>query len=397
MIRELEEVREELLGGLTCTGVERRSLADAADCILAETLHSPVPLPPFDNSAMDGYAVRAADVQVFPASLKQVGEVAAGGWFEGTVGAGETVRIFTGAPLPLGADAVVMQEDTRVDPENPDRIQILDRVKPWENIRFRGEDVPLATALCPVGSRLDAAALALLAAVGISLVSVFRRPRVAVLVTGSELVAAGEPLRPGQIYQSNSVMLTALVRRAGGDAVPLPSVPDDPLQIRTALEAAATGSDLILTAGGASVGKHDLMREVLLELGGTVDDWRIALKPGKPFFRGRLSGRPVLGVPGNPVSAFVTTVLLVLPALRRMQRAAQVLPPTTLGILGESLSNPEARRHFVRVLTDEDGRVRSSGPQASHRLASLATADGLVDVPPRTQLAEGTVVRVIRW
>ncbi|MEN9676963.1 MAG: hypothetical protein RIS76_2859 [Verrucomicrobiota bacterium] len=397
MIRELEDARDELLAGLKPIGIEVRPLAEADGYVLAESPLAAIALPPFDNSAMDGYAIRAADVRVVPAFLKQVGEVAAGGGFAGSVGPGETVRIFTGAPLPNGADAVVMQEDTTLVPGQEDQIQILDGAKPWENVRFRGEDVRAGAGLLSAGRILDPAALALLAATGTAHVSVYRRPRVSVLVTGSELTAVGGSLLPGQIFESNSLMLSALVRRAGGEPRTRPPVSDDPQLIREALESAAAESDLILTAGGASVGKHDLIRQILLELGGTVDDWRLALKPGKPFFRGTLGKCPLLGVPGNPVSAFVTTVLLVLPALRRLQGALQVLPPTTSAVLAEPLANPDGRRHFVRVFTSGDGSVRASGPQASHRLASLAAADGLVDVPPRTTLPQGAAVRVIRW
>jgi len=397
MIRELEDVRDELLAGLKPIGIEVRSLAEADGYVLAESPLAAIALPPFDNSAMDGYAVRAADVRAVPAFLKQVGEVAAGGGFGGSVGPGETVRIFTGAPLPNGADAVVMQEDTTLVPGQEDQIQIHDGAKPWENVRFRGEDVRAGAGLLSAGRVLDPAALALLAATGTAHVSVYRRPRVSVLVTGSELTAVGGPLLPGQIFESNSLMLSALIRRAGGEPRTRLPVSDDPQIIREALESAAAESDLILTAGGASVGKHDLIRQILVELGGTVDDWRLALKPGKPFFRGTLGKCPLLGVPGNPVSAFVTTVLLVLPALRRLQGVLQVLPPTTSAVLAEPLANPDGRRHFVRVFTSGDGSVRASGPQASHRLASLAAADGLVDVPPRATLPEGAMVRVIRW
>ena len=397
MIRELEEVRDELLAGLVPTGIEVLSLADAEGFYLAESPRSLVSLPPFDNSAMDGYAIRAADVRTVPASLTLIGNAAAGGWFEGTVGPGQAVRIFTGAPLPPGADAVVMQEDTGLDPGDPGRVVIRDGVKPWENIRFRGEDIGANAALRPAGSRLDAASLALLAASGVATVAVHRRPRVHVLVTGNELARIGDPLRPGQIYESNALMLASLVRSAGGVPQSPAPVPDDLPRVRAALREAIDDSDLVLTAGGASVGDYDLVRQALVDLGGAVDDWRIALKPGKPFIRGRLEGRPVLGVPGNPVSAFVTTVLLVLPALRRLQGAGDVLPSTTPGILGEPLSNPESRRHFIRVISAPDGRVRPSGPQASHRLASLAAANGLLDLPPRSQLMEGSPVQVIRW
>ncbi|MCW5558735.1 MAG: molybdopterin molybdotransferase MoeA, partial [Verrucomicrobiae bacterium] len=247
------------------------------------------------------------------------------------------------------------------------------------------------------GTLLGPGALALLAAAGVDRVCIRRLPRVAIRVTGNELVLPGATLAPGQIYESIGLMLSVLAQTAGADPQLAPPVPDDPAQVRAALESAADTADLLLTAGGASVGDYDLVRSALLEAGGSVEQWRLAIKPGKPFFRGLLHGCPILGVPGNPVSAFVTTVLLVLPALRRLQGATDVLPPTVPGFLEEPLSNGAERRHFVRVIREADGRVRSAGVQGSHRLASLAVANGLVDIPPRTQLRAGSRVAVICW
>ncbi|MBL9175982.1 MAG: molybdopterin molybdotransferase MoeA [Verrucomicrobiales bacterium] len=397
MLRELEDVRCELLEGMVPVATELRSLEQATDRVLAV---APVPrtaLPPFDNSAMDGYAVRAEDVRSVPVELRVVASVAAGEWCDRRLEAGEAARIFTGAPIPGGADAVVMQEDTEPVTGDPGRIRILDGAKPWENIRFRGEDVPAEAPLLAAGRRLDPTALGILAAAGIGTVEVRRRPRVAILVTGSELVGADARLAPGQIFESNSVMLAALLRRAGGEPRGHPPVPDRAEDIQAALRSAVAESDLVVTVGGASVGEHDLVRQTLTTLGGTVDAWRIAIRPGKPFFRGTLAGVPVLGLPGNPVSAFVTAVLLVLPALRRMQGETSVLPPVTRAVLGEAISNPDSRRHFVRVCTAPDGMIRPSGPQASHRMASLAAADGLLEVAPQTRIESGTLVSVIRW
>lgn len=397
MLRELEEVRSELLEGIVPVATELRSVADAADLVLAGVPMSRVPLPPFDNSAMDGYAVRAEDVRSVPAELRVVASVAAGEWCGRTLGAGEAARIFTGAPIPDGADAVVMQEDTEPVVGDPGSVRILDGAKPWENIRFRGEDVPVHAPLLEVGRRLDPTALGILAAAGIAAVEVRRRPRVAILVTGSELIGANADPAPGQIFESNSVMLAALIRRAGGEPRCPPPVPDRAEAVQSALRSAVAESDVVVTVGGASVGEHDLVRQTLAATGGTVDSWRIAIRPGKPFFRGTLGGVPVLGLPGNPVSAFVTAVLLVLPALRRMQGESSVLPPVTWGILGEAISNPDGRRHFVRVGTGPDGVIRPSGPQASHRMASLAAADGLLEIAPRSRIESGTWVPVIRW
>jgi molybdopterin molybdotransferase len=393
----LETARERLLAALAQLPEESIVIPVADGRILAADCIAHVDLPPFDNSTMDGYAVRAADLTSTPAVLNLVGRMAAGDLPTSALGPRECVRIFTGAPLPIGADAVVMQEDTEIAPATPDRVVVLDGVKPWENVRFRGEDVRCGATLVSAGTRLGPPHLALLGAAGHAEVTVYRTTRVAILANGSELRAPGEVLAPGQIYESNTAMLAALVRRAGGVVVFNRCVPDDPVQLAAAMAEAFAQADLVVTVGGASVGDHDLIKPVFAALGGELDFWKISLKPGKPFCFGRLGEKYLFGLPGNPVSAFVTAVLLLQPALRRMQGAAVCEPPTTLGILGAPLSNPGDRRHFVRVVSDAAGHVRSAGAQASHLLGSLAAADGLVDVPPQTTLAAGAAVQVIRW
>ena len=396
-MQSLEATRERLLAALAPLAPETVPLQAADGRFLAYEIRSPRELPPFDNSSMDGYAVRAADTAAPLAPLRLVGRTAAGEAPAHPLAAGECVRVFTGAPLPAGADAVVMQEDVEADPATSDRIMVREGVKPWENVRFRGEDVVQDAVLARAGTRLGPPHLALLGAVGLAEVAVHRRPRIALLANGSELRPPGTELVDGQIFESNTAMLAALVRRFGGEPVFRRCVADEEALLREALVEAFAVADLVITVGGASVGDHDLVKPVFTALGGTLDLWRVALKPGKPFCFGRLEGKCLLGLPGNPVSAFVTAVLLVQSALLRLQGAADCEPPGTLGILATSFSNPDRRRHFVRVITDAAGRVRPAGPQASHRLGSLAAADGLVDVPPETTLAEGTVVRVLRW
>ncbi|HTH49802.1 MAG TPA: gephyrin-like molybdotransferase Glp [Candidatus Limnocylindria bacterium] len=396
-MQSLEATRERLLSALTPLPIESVVLGSADGRFAAREIRSLRELPPFDNSAMDGYAVRATDTAVTPASLALVGRTAAGEASAIALAAGECVRVFTGAPLPAGADAVVMQEDTQTDPAVPGRIVVCEGVKPWENVRFRGEDIARDAVLISPGTRLGPQHLALLGSVGLAEVAVHRVPRVALLANGSELRPPGTELAEGQIFESNTAMLAALVRRFGGKPVFSRCVPDEEPLLMEAFREAFAAADLVITVGGASVGDHDRVKPVFTALGGQLDLWRVALKPGKPFCFGRLEGKCLLGLPGNPVSAFVTAVLLVQSALRKLQGTSDGEPPATLGILAAACSNPDRRRHFVRVVTDAEGKVKPAGPQASHRLGSLAAADGLVDVPPESTLAAGTVVRVLRW
>lgn len=393
----LEAARERLLTALSPLPPEAVPVAAADGRFAARDYASPSDLPSFDNSSMDGYAVRAADTAVTPAILRLVGRTAAGEAATTSLAAGESVRIFTGAPLPTGADAVVMQEDVLADLADPGHITVREGVKPWENVRFQGEDVRRGARLVAAGTRLGPPHLALLAATGFAEITVRRRPRVALLANGSELRPPGTELAAGQIFESNTAMLAALVRRFGGEPVFYRCVPDAAVPLNAALAEAFTVADLVITVGGASVGDHDLVKPVFADLGGKLELWRVALKPGRPFCFGQFGGGTLFGLPGNPVSAFVTAVLLVQPALLRLQGARDCEPLSTPGFLAEPLANSDRRRHFVRVVTEVGGRVRSAGAQASHRLGSLALADGLVDVPPETTLAAGTAVRVLRW
>jgi len=222
-------------------------------------------------------------------------------------------------------------------------------------------------------------------------------PRVALLATGSELIEGGLPPAPGKIYESNRSMLAALVRQAGGVPIILPLVEDTLTATRNALRDAVAQCDVVVTAGGVSVGEFDFVKQAFEELGGELAFWRVAIRPGKPFVFGRSHGKFLFGLPGNPVSALVTFLLLVRPALRRLQGATDPALPKSFGVLVEPLENPGDRRHFMRVFLDEHGDVRSTGVQSSHILSSLAQANGLVDVPPHATLSAGATVPVIRW
>jgi molybdopterin molybdotransferase len=292
-----------------------------------------------------------------------------------------------------------MQEDTQADVNRPHEVLFLDSAKAWENVRFRGEDVKSGAIIAEPGEILGAARMALLAASGVDQVSVGRCPSVALLATGSELreAAGSGSLAPGQIYESNRAAIAPLIRLAGGIPAILPIVPDDPEATRTALSRALAECDIVVTCGGVSVGELDFVKSAFEELGGHLQFWKVAIKPGRPFVYGRHRDKLLLGLPGNPVSAFVTFLLLARPALLRWQGTTRVGLPAVTSVLAEPISNPGDRRHFVRVMADAKGKVRSGGTQASHVLSSLALAEGLVDVPPRTTLAAGTSVQVLRW
>lgn len=366
---------------------------------LSADIQAPISLPPFDNAAVDGYAVRAADTlpkEGQPALLKIVGQSAAGTARPPAVEAGQAARIFTGAPLPPGADAVVMQEDCDADQEGT--VAILEAAKPWEGVRFKGEDIQAGAAVGRVGDLLTPQRLGLLMAAGIQEIPLHRTPTVFLLGTGSELVPPGHgALAPGQIHESNLGPLARLAEAAGAHVLGARILPDDPRLIRDALEHAASQAQVLVTAGGASVGDHDHLRNVAIEAGFRIDLWKLALKPGKPFFAGQRDPTLLLGVPGNPVSAFVTTVLLVLPVLRQLAGCPNPAPPSQPGVLAAPLANPDGRRHFMRARLDPDGSLHPTAPQASHILSSLAPANALVDVPPKTVLDPGTRVRAILW
>lgn len=395
---ELEDAQLRIVSAIQPLAAEWVSLWNADGRVLAQSIISTLSLPVFDNSAMDGYAVRSADLAgasaKAPVTLKCIGAVAAGGASRHPVGPQTCVRLFTGSPLPAGSDAVLMQEDTSTSGE---LVAVLDGVKPWENVRLAGEDVKPGATLAQCGERLHAAQLAVVAATGVVQVRVARQPIIGILSTGNEIVEAGQPLGPGQIYESNRLAIASLVRQAGGVPLPLPLVRDSLDATRTALEQAFSQSDAVITTGGVSVGEHDLVKAAFESMGGTLEFWKVAIRPGKPFVCGKIGEKLLLGLPGNPVSAFVTFLLLTRPAILKLQGARNLALPMHAGTLAEAMHNRGARRHFMRVSVDAQGQVRSAGVQGSHYLSSLARANALVNVPPETLLSEGTSVQVLRW
>ncbi|MBL6765437.1 MAG: molybdopterin molybdotransferase MoeA [Verrucomicrobiae bacterium] len=394
----LEDALSRIHAALDPLPSEALPVAASAGRILSAPLHAKVDLPAFDNSAMDGYAVRSADVATAstgqPAQLRVIGEVPAGRAFSGELCEGQGIRIFTGSPLPHGADAVVMQEDTRRD---GDTVTILEPARPFEHVRLRGEDVRCGQQIGEPGTVVSPGMLNLFAAAGVAELSVSRRPRVALLATGDELCEANASLAPGQIFESNRGMLAELVRRAGGDAEIMPLVADTLEATRDALGKAFKEFDAVITSGGVSVGDHDHVKGAFESLGGSLDFWKVAIKPGKPFVFGRVNNGYLFGLPGNPVSAFVTFLLLVRPALLHWQGARDRSLPIQSVTLGESLANRGDRRHFMRVRVGDDGVARSAGVQGSHMLHSLAVANALVDVPPGAELAAGSRTAALRF
>ncbi len=400
---ELEQALEKILSSIPAPSSEMVPVIHAHGRILAETVVAPLDLPAFDNSAMDGYAVLAKDLAGSnaqnPISLELIGRSAAGEIFRGKLSDGKCLRIFTGSALPAGADAVVMQEDTRLNSKRENEVLFLDSAKPWENVRFRGEDIKRGATIAEAGELLGAAQLGVLAACGFSEAKVSRRPSVALIATGSELKEPGSSpdLEAGRIYESNRAALAPLVENAGGRAVTFPIVRDEPEATLAALARAFEQCDLVVTCGGVSMGEMDFVKSAFEEMGGSLEFWKVAIRPGRPFVFGRYGNKHLFGLPGNPVSAFVTFLLLVRPALLRWQGAMRTELPSSSAVLGEPFSNPGERRHFARVQMGVDGKVRSAGTQASHILSSLAAAHGLLDVPAGATLSAGTMVRILHW
>jgi molybdopterin molybdotransferase len=379
----VEEAREQILQKIPETlPSEEVPLTSALGRTLAEDIIAHEALPAFANSGMDGYAVRSADT--FGATsdsgvgLRLVGEVPAGHLYSGVVGPGEAVRILTGAALPAGADSVIAQELTQV---SGGMVSVLAETPLGMNIRPAGDDVAPGALLVSSGSDLGPTEIALLAALGVHPVRVTRRPRVAILSTGDELAALGQTPAPGQIRESNAFYLAAAVERAGGVPVLLGVARDHVDEIRARLQT-ATSSDLILSSGGVSVGDYDLVKQILSEEG-TIQFWRVRMRPGKPLAFGLLGDTPFLGLPGNPVSAAVTFELFGRPAIRRLLGCRQLERTMVEVVLeGEDLERTD-RRHFVRArLHSRDGTLvaTTTGSQGSHRLSSLIGATALLVV-----------------
>ena len=386
MISE-REARQYVLERCVVGEVVEVSIAESVGAVLAEAVVAAEDVPPFANSAVDGYAVRAADTAHAPTRLRVVGEVAAGWSTDRVVGPGESIRIMTGAPMPAGADASVMVEDTeRVD---GDEVLIHRSVSTGASVRRVGEDVRIGTELFTAGTTVRPAVAGVLASVNARRVRVVRTPRVAVLSTGDELINDGSALQPGQIRESNKTMLLPLVAEAGCEAIDLGVVRDDEAALEVVLREAAANYDAIVTSGGVSMGEYDVVKAVLSRIADM--RWmQIAIKPAKPFAFGLLDsgGRrtPIFGLPGNPVSSMVSFELFARPALRKMSGHTVLDRTTVVAVADDGLPRrADGKTHYMRVFGGfgDDGRyhIGSVGAQGSHQLAATSLADAIAIVP----------------
>jgi len=395
------QARERILAGIQALPPVELRLQDALGAVLADDVRAPHALPRFANSAMDGYAVRSRDIEnaseAHPVVLRLIGEIKAGEGDRLKVEAGSCARIMTGAPIPIGADAVVPIELAR---DEGAEVAVLATPPVHGHVRPAGDDVHSGDLVVRAGSELGAAEIAMLASLGISPVRVRPRPLVAIVVTGDELVDVEADLEPGRIRDSNSLALRALVTEAGGDPVPFRTVGDDLEAVTGVLREAAAAAALVVSAGGVSVGRYDFVKEAVERLG-SIDLWRVAMQPGKPVVSGRIGEGPFLGLPGNPVSVHIGFEQFVRPVLRKMQGRTELLRPVIPASLTQPLHKKPGRLHFVRVALKQgpDGVLATPiGKQGSHIQSSLIGCDGVArfDID-QTELHPGDLVDVEVW
>lgn len=394
----VEEAQRIVLESVEQLGWESVELLDTLGRVLAEDIIASEPIPPWDNSAMDGYALRAEDTrgasEKRPVTLKLAGTVPAGQLFEGSLGKGQAARIMTGAPVPRGADAVIRQEDTQASDQ---AVSILREVRTGQNVRCQGEDVKAGEQVLRTGTFFRPGVIGLLAALGRRRVAVYARPRAGILATGDELLQWDEAPAPGKIHNSNSYALAAQVLQAGGVPVLLGPVADRKDLLADHLREGIR-ADLLLTTGGVSVGEHDIMAETLQELGAELLIRKVNMRPGKPFTFAVLQGRPIFALPGNPISCMVAFELFVRPALRKMQGHRSLFPAEITATTAQSIRNGDRRPAYLRVIltqTEAGYTVRLTGDQGSAMLHSMVYADGLAVVPGETEIPAGSRLRVL--
>jgi molybdopterin molybdotransferase len=392
----VEEALARITAAFAPLPAETVGLNEALGRVLAEDVTARVTQPPKDVSAMDGYGVRAADLAQVPARLQVVGRVPAGEAYEGVVGPGQAVRIFTGAPLPEGADTIVIQEDTETE---GDTVIVKEGAAEGTYVRPAGLDFRAGEVGLEAGRRLSARDVGFAAAMNRPWLRVHRRPRAALLATGDEVVMPGEPLGPYQIVSSNGFSLAAFVVACGGQPLHLGIAPDDEAALG-ALTTGARGADILITTGGVSVGEHDLIRDALGDRGLEMDFWRIAMRPGKPLLFGRIGETPILGLPGNPVSSLVCATLFLRPALETMLGYKTADKPPETAILGADLGANDRRQDYLRARLDVDAQGRRLAVpfarQDSSMLATLARADCLIVRSPLAAPAKaGEVIEIV--
>ncbi|MFC7050586.1 gephyrin-like molybdotransferase Glp [Emcibacter nanhaiensis] len=393
----VQDALERICKGFAALESEVIPLVQALGRTTAEPLIARLTQPPFDASAMDGYAVLARDIADCPVELTVIGEAPAGGGFGETVGTGEAVRIFTGGVLPVGTDTVVIQENVEILPDG--RIRVLETASLGKNIRKQGNDFAEGDVLVEKGVRLTSRHLGLLAAANVAYVPVSRKPRVALLATGDELVTVGDTVGPNQIVSSNSVLLSTLIMEQGGEVVDLGIARDNEESLRVMADQ-VKDVDLFITIGGASVGDHDLVQKVLGEEGLEVDFWKVAMRPGKPLIFGKFRDIPMLGLPGNPASAYVCAAVFLLPALHILMGRQSVGAEHQLARLKNPLPANGPRQHYMRarVEFDDQGRltVKTATSQDSAKLSTLSGANCLaIRAPHAPEIAPGDMVPVL--
>jgi len=392
----VDDALKRILDGVEPLTHERVDLLAAAGRVLASDVIAQLTQPPFNASAMDGYAVRAEDTAPIPAELTVIGEASAGGPFDGGVGPRQAVRIFTGGSVPAGADAVVIQEDTE---RNGARLTVKEAARPESNIRRAGSDFRYGETLLHAGRLLDASAITLAAAGGHAQLKVRRRPRVAILATGDELVEPGSELRPGQIISSNPYGLAALVHAFGGEPRLLGIAGDTLADLQAKLDLSGD-ADVLVTIGGASVGDRDLVKPALEARGMALDFWKVAMRPGKPMLFGRLDTGRVLGLPGNPLSCLITARIFLVPLLFALQGRTDNPLEEQAAVLGGDIDANGSRQHYMRARLEPVAgalpRAMALASQDSAHISALAGADALIVRPPCASAAKaGDIARVL--
>lgn len=377
-MKQLALARREVIAAMPVLDAVPTPLAEARGMVLATDVTAPHHVPPFPNSGVDGFAVRSSDTAVVPVELEVIGDLPAGAAPTVAVRAGTAIRIMTGAPMPDGADGVVMVEDTTSD---AGRVRIGRSAQPGAHVRPAGGDFSAGDLVLDKGTRLRAPHLGLLASIGVAAPTVSRRPVVAVLSTGDELLPPDTPtLRPGAIRDSNRPMLVALLEELGVTVRDLGIVPDDARLLRSTLQEAAANCDFVVSTGGVSMGEHDLVKRVLQELG-QIEFWQVAMQPAKPFAFGLLGGTPFFGLPGNPVSSIVAYEQFVRPGILAAMGATRLFRPREAAVITERVATAADKVVFLRVESTGPGRVRPSGGQASNVLSALAAADAFAVIP----------------